>query len=410
MKKQKLKDGVTEAAGTKKLTKTVVDALPYAEDQYFVFDSELKGFGVRVSRDTKSFIVQRYVNGTKKRVTLGRYGELTVIQAREQAQKMLGEMAKGVDPIKERREAKAQGETLQELHARYIAASHLAPATVKDYDRGMAAIGWGTKPWQAITGDMVAAKFDELSQRGGTSTNRDFRALRAILNFGIQGLVANGETPKPNPCDALKKRWHPTHAKTTTIKLHELAEWYKAISQLKHQTAKDYLLFTLLTGFRRDESASLTWKQIDFVGRTITLPDPKNHKAHVFPMSDFIYDMLKRRKADSDSAYVFPSDISRTGHYVEPKKAYAAIHERCGLWITIHDLRRTFGTVAAPLVTHAELKSMLNHKAKNDVTLTHYTHLSGEALREPVNRVTDALLRAMGLKEASNVVEFKKAG
>ena len=93
-----------------KLTKTVVDKAPIPNSgQSFIRDNSLKGFGLRItSTGTKSFIVEKRINGRVKRQTIGRFGELTVEEARRHAQHLLGQIAIGRDPIAERRKKKPQ--------------------------------------------------------------------------------------------------------------------------------------------------------------------------------------------------------------------------------------------------------------------------------------------------------------
>lgn len=58
-----------------RLTKRTLDALRPAADDYFVWDDELKGFGVRVSpKDAKTFLVRYRAGGRQRRVNVGRYG------------------------------------------------------------------------------------------------------------------------------------------------------------------------------------------------------------------------------------------------------------------------------------------------------------------------------------------------
>jgi len=95
----------------RKLTKRHVDTLPApSSGQVFVRDTELKGFALRItSNGVKSFIVEKRVNGKVRRITLARYPVLTVEQARIEAQKQLGKIATGQDPIKERHQARVKG-------------------------------------------------------------------------------------------------------------------------------------------------------------------------------------------------------------------------------------------------------------------------------------------------------------
>ncbi len=67
-----------------KLTKAIIDKIPHtSQGQMFLWDAELRGFGLCISRFSKTFVAQRDVNGRSRRVTLGRYGIITPDQARK---------------------------------------------------------------------------------------------------------------------------------------------------------------------------------------------------------------------------------------------------------------------------------------------------------------------------------------
>ncbi len=87
-----------------KLNKRTVDALAApASGQAFLWDTEIKGFGIRVgATGTKTFVIQ-YMNeeGRVRRVKIGRFGVMTVEQARELAKIQLGKVASGEDPAEE---------------------------------------------------------------------------------------------------------------------------------------------------------------------------------------------------------------------------------------------------------------------------------------------------------------------
>jgi len=87
------------------LKKRFIDSLPFNPEKVvtFFWDSELKGFGLRVTATRKTFVAQARVNGKTRRITIGRYGALTPKQARDQAQKELAEMLKGFDPQEKKR-------------------------------------------------------------------------------------------------------------------------------------------------------------------------------------------------------------------------------------------------------------------------------------------------------------------
>lgn len=92
-----------------KLTKTAVDQLaPTSPRQRLIRDSELRGFALRITpAGVKAFVLEKRIQGRVRRVTIGRYGELTVAQARNRAQQLLGEIALGEDPVTNRKRARA---------------------------------------------------------------------------------------------------------------------------------------------------------------------------------------------------------------------------------------------------------------------------------------------------------------
>lgn len=158
-------------------------------------------------------------------------------------------------------------------------------------------------------------------------------------------------------------------------------------------TLRDYLLLLILTGLRRNEGASLRWEDVDLTGRTLTVRDTKNHEDHTLPLSDFLFDLLSRRKTQAISQFVFPGG-GRSGYIYEPRKYIDTITAATGIAFTLHDLRRTFITVAESLDIPAyALKRLLNHKMSNDVTAG-YIIADVERLRLPMQRITDYMLKA----------------
>jgi len=86
-----------------KITKKLIDSTPCPEEgQLFLRDSEVKGFGVRLTPGGKSFIVEKRIAGQVKRITIGGYGIYTVEMARNEARELLVRIAKGEDPQQEK--------------------------------------------------------------------------------------------------------------------------------------------------------------------------------------------------------------------------------------------------------------------------------------------------------------------
>ena len=93
-----------------KITKRAVDALQSVSGRdVFIWDSELRGFGVRVKPSgVRTFLIQyRNVEGRTRRLVLGQYGALTPENARDLAREKLAGVAKGEDPSAERHAVRA---------------------------------------------------------------------------------------------------------------------------------------------------------------------------------------------------------------------------------------------------------------------------------------------------------------
>jgi hypothetical protein len=104
-----------------KLTKGVVEKIQPGERDVFLWDSTITGLGVRVLPSGKrSFLLQyRNAEGRSRRITIRRFGVLTVQQAREKAIRLLAEVSDGGDPAQQRRDT-SEAPVLSELVARYV--------------------------------------------------------------------------------------------------------------------------------------------------------------------------------------------------------------------------------------------------------------------------------------------------
>lgn len=395
-----------------KLTKTIVDKLDHipGKTQSFFRDDGLKGFGLRITPGgVKSFIVETRINGKVKRVTLGKYGNLTVEEARKQAKSLLGSVARGDDPVAEKKTKKVHAMTLQQVLNDYLKArKDLKPRTLTDYQCVLHEVtsDWLDKPLVSITREMIAKRHAQHGQTNSKArANNAMRVLRAIFNYAIYEYRDGNGHPviTINPVKYLShtRAWYRVDRKQTVIKSHQLADWYKAVIILvetdNYRNAllwHDYFLLLLFTGMRKMEAASLRWEDVDLKSKTITLQDTKNYEIHTLPMSDFVFELMERRSRNKTSEFVFPAD-SKTGYIYEPKKAVNRVVELSGVPFTLHDLRRTFATVADSLDLPAyALKRLLNHKMNHDVTAG-YIMKDVERLRKPMQQIASFLFEHM---------------
>jgi integrase len=389
-----------------RITKSFVDKVEIprpkpdqTSTQDFYRDEAIPGFGLRVtSGGAKSFIVEKRVNGRVKRITLGRYGNLTVEQARTEAMKILGKVATGGDPIAEKRERYARSVSLLQVFNDYLKTrKDLKESTINDYTKIMQTSfeDWLQKPIAEITKDMVERKHRDLGKRSEARANNSMRVLRALINHAMSKYEDAKGNPIMlfNPVDRLSqtRAWYKVERRKNLLRPSQLKPWYEATLQLNNETTRDYLHFLLFTGLRKTEGAQLRWENVNFDEKTFTIPDTKNGESHTLPFSDFIEQILQRRYEQMESFFVFPSESS-SGYIQDPRKAILRVCELSGVEFRLHDLRRTFITIAESRDIPAyALKRLLNHKDKGDVT-SGYIISDVNRLREPMQKITDFII------------------
>jgi len=382
---------------------------PPSKGRVVCWDDALPGFGVRISeKGTVAFILKYRVEGRQHQLTLGRYGPLTVEQARKEARKKLGEVAKGNDPMAEKRKAKSRNITLREAFDAYLnARKNLKESTIADMRKAFA---WGLKDWMdkplvRISPDMVKRRHNELGKRSHARANLAMRYLRAIYNFALANYTdTDGKRLLSfNPVTRLSdtRAWFKVERRRTVIKRHEIQPWFRAVLTLDNHIMRGYFILVLLTGLRKSEAIGLRWADIDFTERTLTVRDTKNHSDHTLPLSGYLASLLKNMERAGD--YVFQSSKGRISNF---RFVLEKVRKESGVVFTIHDLRRTFATVANTLDIPAyTVKALLNHKSDSDVTAG-YIVTDVEGLRQPMQRITDFFLKQAGVMADSKVIPF----
>jgi integrase len=388
---------------TQKINKRFVDTATCAGKQQLIYwDSELKGFGLRVTPTRKTYVAQSRVDGKTVRITLGLHGPLTPEQARIEAKKRLGEMAVGININKVERDARLKGITLLDAYNEYIKSRTLTENTLKDYAKAMR-LGfpdWHHKTIQNINRDLIENRFNSLSKKSLAQANQIFRFLRALLNFAKEKYTSeDGEPLIPsNPCDRLTalKKWHRINRRTRYLESQQLQAWFSALDEysLTHgDTIKDYCIFILLTGCREQEAARLTWQNVDLSNSTVTFSQTKNHRIHILPCGQWLTKILTKRKEGSKGEYVFPAQ-NKYGHLKYHRKNIEALNSLSGIEFTLHDLRRTFASIVNHQLSKSfslyTIKRLLNHSG-NDVT-SGYIQFGIDDLREPMQLIENFVL------------------
>ena len=403
-----------------KLTKNLIEnsILPL-KGQQFLWDSELRGFGVRLTPAGRTYIIQGRVNGVSRRVSLGRHGVITLQEARKKAKKALSAMLEGIDPAIEKKRSEAYAKTLREITDEYLKdrpdmKSSSRADVLKHINNAFST--WADRPAVEITRNKVIDKFRELSERGPAQANQAFRNLRAILNYARAAYRPDG---KPlmveNPVSVLSdtKTWNKVKPRSGRIPTDKIGLAWNTLRALRKSpgetiitnTLTDAVSFLLLTGARWSEMAGLTFDHIDLEERWWDIPDPKNRKPVKFPMSKVAVEILSARPETNQ--YVFPAR-SGVGHIHDARGIFLKISEAVGVHVTAHDMRRTFRAVAGECdIELWRTKLLMGHKINQDVTISHYTETEDLTYLEPeINMIGDWIVRQATIAKSEKVIPF----
>ena len=393
-----------------KLTETAIGKIEKPDKLEFYFDTELKGFGVYVTaHDVRTYFVKGRVNGRQVKYAIAQCNLMTLKKARVEAQKRLAEMKEGINPQLVRRQKKIVGMTFSDIFDGFLKErNNLKPGTILTYRKlvNYHLNDWLNKPIAEITPEMVAARHDRITKKSGKApANNAMRTFRAIYNYAL-GITDKKIPENPTSRLTVAKSWHKIERRRSIISNDELPRWFEAVSAIKEDCPRTYLLLLLFTGLRREEAASLKWQNVDFSSKTIKVDDTKNNKPHLLPLSEYLFNLLQelRNSSTADSPFVFPGE-GKKGYISAPSRTISRIKEQTGKQFCIHDLRRTFSTIAENLVSYSTVKRLLNHSTENDVTQG-YLIFSVEALRESMEKISNRILFLVEPKDTHNVIDF----
>lgn len=399
-------------------TKAAIERLSPTDSRYEIGDTKVPSLSIRISPSaTKTYQVVKKLKGKARRITLGRHPDISVEQARKKASNAISKIVYDeIDPNEEKKLEQAQTITLQEVYEDYKSSSNLTPNSESAYDiaidRDMK--DWKTKSIKNITGIMVQKRHKELSKISPSVANKTMRVLRALFNFARdQYEDAEGHSLfSDNPTRKLKRQWNHEGRRKGHIAQHQLKDWFSAVLNLPNiqkrgdpELARDYLIFLMLTGLRRREATSLTWSDIEIKARRFIVRDTKNHDELWMPLSDYLVNLLKERKKQqtkdkSKAEGPFPLE--------EPRKFVKIVREQSDVYFTLHDLRRTFITIAESLdIGSFTIKALVNHRSGSHDVTEGYVQINSERLRKPMQKLTDYILKASGVEESAQVLQIK---
>ncbi|MEM9556705.1 MAG: integrase arm-type DNA-binding domain-containing protein [Acidobacteriota bacterium] len=376
-------------------------AMPPGKQRSY-YDTKVPGFGMRVGSGARTwFLRYRTPTGTRRRFTLGRYPDLSLKKAREQAIIARGRLATGDDPAA-KTASRRRALTVHSLVERYRR-DHLAklkPETQKGYnillDRYIEPC-LGRLEVEAVE----PMDLHEMVQKvpGSVQPNRCLDVASRVFSFAVALGLA-----KLNPAASLKRPFREKPRQRVLSDDEIRAVWLSAAAS--NSLFRFAIQLWILTGMRKSELLALEW---DHVSTTQVDGQPvpaihvparltKQGRDHLVILSRQAQRVLEAlRTLSGDGRWLFPSPL-KSGHLSSPLSYVSDLREDSGVdgW-SPHDLRRTASTILGRLGIQDKINDLvLGHKIRG-VLAQHYNHHTyGEELRDAWQALGDHIEGLVG--------------
>ena len=394
-------------------TREQLEGIQPTEKRQYFYDTESDLELMVTPKGVKTFYAYKWnrKRGAPDRSMVGRFGDITIHQARRECSKLTAKFAVGLDPNAEKRALRAEM-TLGELYHSCMESDYrVHNKTWPEYERMFTQYlaHWKNRPISEISRSHVQTLHARLGKENGCHmANRVLQFLRSMLNKA----VARG-WEHPNPAQGV--RMFREQSRDRFIEADELPRFFKAVYEEKNEGVRDFVLLALLTGARRGNVLAMRWEDINLARAEWRIPETKNGESQRVALVGDAIRILQTREGNG-SEFVFPSS-GISGHLLDVKKGWARILKRAEIDnLRMHDLRRTLGSwqAAGGTSLHVIGKS-LGHKTSTATAI--YARLNLDPVRSAVESATNAMLVAGGVrkaqeerdKEESKIIPFQKA-
>lgn len=403
----------------RKITKRVVDAVQPGDRDQFVWDSETKGFGLKVTpKRRRVYVLQTSLNGRLRRFTIGPHGSpWTPDGARKEALRLLVMIAQGKDPTDERPSA-IRDVTVGQLSDLYLREGcekkkpstvavetglierHIKPCLGKrpvravtraDVERFMSDIAAGKTAADVKTGPRGRA----IVTGGKGTANRTTDLLSSIMGFAVRRDIR-----PDNPVRGVKR--YASKPRDRFLSSSEIAKLGEVLTRAETSVdpttsenpyAIAALRLLMLTGCRKTEVLSLRWEWVDFDRAVLRLLDSKTG-ARVVHLGTPALELLQGLPRVDGNPHVFPSSRSG-GHLVGLHRIWDRIRRHAGLeGVRVHDLRHSFASVAVSGGDSLYLVGKVLGHAKSRST-ERYAHLADDPVKAVAERTSREIAAAL---------------
>ena len=422
------------------------------KQQTIHWDARTPGFGLRVTAaGARAYIFESRLFGKTLRVTIGDARAWELGRARTEASRLKMLVNEGKDPrevkaeqrkaLEARREESARHEVLfgqawdayiqerksfwSERHYRDHVQHASEGGVVRRRGAGLTQAG----PLAALralrlsdlTGPHIAQWLTVEAAIRPTMTALSFRLLRGFIRWAEDTPAYNGLVPAESYQTRRVKDAVPrVRAKEgDCLQREQLASWFTGVRGIYNPVIGAYLQGLLITGARREELAALRWEDVDFRWRSLTLNDKvEGTGGRTIPLTPYLSRLLLELKRLNEipptrrqlrrlgahgrtwtpSHWVFPSPTAADGKIAEPRSAHARALQQAGLpHITLHGLRRSFGTLSEWCETPAGAIAQIQGHKPSAIAEKHYRRRPLDLLRKWHDQIESWMLEQAGL-------------
>jgi integrase len=343
---------------TKSFTDTYLRSIKPGSSRTDHYDAIVRGLGLRVATSgTKTWFVMKRIDGSNRRITIGRYPAIPLQDARKKAEALVADIAVG-KPL-----AKAPELTFGAAMEDWFTREQAAKRSATEKRRALAKDvlpAWGKRKLASITKQDVRTLLDSVVDRGAAiHANRLLAALRRFFNWAVERDLIDASPAagiKPPAKEVSRER---------SLTRDELAAIWKATETMDYPFGP-YIRMLILTGQRRNEVAGAKWNELDLEKGMWTIPGEraKNGKAHLVHLGAEAIATLHAIPRHEGRELVFTT--TGTSPISGFSRAKEALDKASGVrdW-RIHDLRRTFATLATGDlgIEPAVVDKILNHSS-----------------------------------------------
>ena len=411
---------------------------PPEKKQSFLWDATAPGLGLRATPAGKpAYVFQSVYQGKDIRITIGSPTAWSIPDAQAKARELQRLIDEGKDPRDLKRDAIAAAEAKRQQEREQEQADKVAAVTVgeawaayvtertphwgnlhrNDHERltreGGKTAKRGTRgrgvtiagplhpllalPLSDLNAPVIEAWAAREAQTRPTAARLAWRLLKAFLGWCAEQPEYAPALPSANPAKTKKAReaLGKAKAKDDSLLKEQLPAWFAAVRSIGNSTVAAYLQTLLLTGARPGEVLAMRWDDLNTQWRGLTIRD-KVEGERVIPLTPYVWHLLAA--LPRRNGFVFASVRKDDAPLSEPNHAHDKACKVAAIdGLTLHGLRRSFGTLSEWLEVPAGVVAQIQGHKPSATAEKHYRVRPLDLLRVHHERIEAWILEQAGI-------------